>query len=331
MFEGLCLEGILMFKKILLLLFILILGVIALGKQIIYADGTLSEDTVIVVKKGSSSAQVANELYKARVINYPNLFKIAARLQKLDRKLKAGEYAFQAKISMIDVLDKMKRGEVMYRQITFPEGLTSLQMVEIINNNEFLEGEISEIPTEGSLLPETYTFMRGDSREKLIKDMQHAMKKALKNVWDNNDIKSPVKNVEELLILASIIEKETGMPEERSLVASVFANRLRRGMRLQTDPTVIYAITNGKFELERTLTRKDLQIKSPYNTYINYGLPPTPICNPGKASLQAAAQPEMTDYLYFVASGNGGHNFAKSLNQHNKNVKKWKKIKNKSL
>ena len=318
-----------MFKKILLLLFILALSGIALVKQLIYAESDLAEDTIMLVKKGYSSSQVANELYRARVINYPILFKIAARLQGLDRNLKAGEYVFTAKMSMAEVLQKMNRGEVMYRQITLPEGLTSAQMVEIINNNEFLEGEISEIPTEGSLLPETYTFMRGDSRDKLIKDMQKAMDKALETVWNSRDAHVPVRSAKELLILASIIEKETGLPEERSLVASVFANRLRKGMRLQTDPTVIYAITQGKAELDRALTRKDLQINSPYNTYINYGLPPTPICNPGKASLLAAAQPEVSDYLYFVASGNGGHNFAKSLNQHNKNVQEWKKVRNK--
>ena len=243
----------------------------------------------------------------------------------MDKHLKAGEYQFFSHISMADVLKQMAKGEVLYRKLTLPEGLTTAQMLEIIANNEFLSGEISLIPQEGSLLPETYNFFRGDSRDSVIIQAQEAMQKSLDDAWAKRDETVPVKNPQELLILASIIEKETGVPGERGLVASVFVNRLRKGMRLQTDPTVIYALTEGKKDLGRLLTRKDLEVDSPYNTYKYYGLPPKPICNPGKASLEAAANPEVSSYLYFVADGTGGHRFANSLNEHNQNVSHWKK------
>ena len=314
-------------KKILLILVVISLVCVALIKHMVYAKSNLDTETVVLIERGATSGVVANELYKARIINNPILFKLVARLQRLDKHLKAGEYVFAPHISMIEVLEQMNRGDVMYRQITIPEGLTTSQIVEMINDNEFLTGEILNIPEEGSLLPETYTFLRGESRDKLLNKMKLEMDKAIIEVWDSREERSLLKNKNELLVLASIIEKETGLPNERGLVASVFTNRLRKGMRLQTDPTVIYAITLGKYELGRGLSKKDLKINSPYNTYLNYGLPPKPICNPGKASLQAAAQPEMSDYLYFVASGDGGHNFAKSLDQHNRNVYTWKKNK----
>lgn len=314
-------------KKILLVLLTIMLVSVAVVKQMVYADGALNDETVILIKRGATSSAVANELYKARVINNPLLFKVVARLQGLDKHLKAGEYLFEPKISMIDVLEKMNRGDVMYRQITIPEGLTVAQIAEIINNNEYLSGEILNMPSEGTLLPETYTFLRGDTREDLLKKMSLEMDKLIDKVWQQRDVHLPIKNAKELMVLASIVEKETAVPEERGLVASVFVNRLRKGMRLQTDPTVIYALTGGKKDLGRTLLRKDLSIDSPYNTYKYYGLPPAPICNPGKKAVEAAANPEISDYLYFVASGNGGHNFATSLEEHNKNVRRWKRSK----
>lgn len=312
-------------KKLFLLGCLLVLAVIAFVKKAVYEPGPLVEETVVLINRGAGSVSVAETLLQAGVIKHPFLFRLAARLQGLDKHLKAGEYQFFPHISMADVLKQMAKGEVLYRKLTLPEGLTTAQMLEIIANNEFLSGEISLIPQEGSLLPETYSFFRGDSRDSVIIQAQEAMQKSLDDAWLERDETVPVKNPQELLILASIIEKETGVPEERGLVASVFANRLRKGMRLQTDPTVIYALTEGKKDLGRLLTRKDLEVDSPYNTYKYYGLPPKPICNPGKASLEAAANPEVSSYLYFVADGTGGHRFANSLNEHNQNVSHWKK------
>lgn len=312
-------------KKILLLVVVVILLSVVCLKHMLFAAGNLMEKTIVQINKGSSSAMVANKLAETEVIKYPLLFKLAARIQGLDKHLKAGEYVFEPKVSLMQVLEKMNRGEVFYRKITLPEGLTTTQMLDIITNNEFLSGDITIAPEEGTIMPETYSFVRGDSKDSIIKQAQIAMNNSLNDIWENRDVSVPVKNKQELLILASIIEKETGLEEERNLVASVFVNRLRKGMRLQTDPTVIYALTNGKKELDRLLTRKDLQIDSPYNTYKYYGLPPKPICNPGKKAIEAAANPEVSDYLYFVANGDGGHNFAKSLKQHNTNVSNWKK------
>lgn len=316
-------------KKLLLPVIVGTLVVLAWLKQEIYAHGKMPAEAVVLVNKGSGSAVVAQKLADSGVIRYPLVFKIAARLKGLDKNLKAGEYLFAPNISMAEVISQMARGDVLYRRLTLPEGLTSAQMLSIIRDNEFLGGEISQEVEEGSLLPETYNFSRGDSRDSIVAQAQAAMQKALSEVWQNRDEYVPVKNAKELLVLASIVEKETGVPEERPLVASVFVNRLRKGMRLQTDPTVIYALTNGQDDLGRALTRKDLQVDSPYNTYKYSGLPPKPICNPGRAALEAVAHPEMSNYLYFVASGNGGHNFAVSLNEHNRNVSSWKKQKQK--
>lgn len=312
-------------KKLLFIGVIIILLLAVQLKRMVYEPGGLSDETVVVINRGAGSGTVAARLAEAGVICHPWLFRIAARLQGLDKHLKAGEYQFFPGVSMAQVLAQMARGEVLYRRLTLPEGLTTVQMLDIIRDNEYLSGEISLSPEEGTLLPETYSFLRGDSRDSIIRHAEDAMRKVLDEAWGSRDGLVPVKNAGELLILASIIEKETGVPEERGLVASVFVNRLRKGMRLQTDPTVIYALTGGRAELGRALTRKDLELDNPYNTYKYYGLPPAPICNPGKASLHAAAHPELTDYLYFVASGNGGHNFAASLDQHNRNVSSWKR------
>ena len=176
-------------------------------------------------------------------------------------------------------------------------------------------------------MPETYSFVRGDSKDSIILQAQKAMDKELENVWKKRDKTVPIKKKEDLLVLASIIEKETSVADERGLVASVFVNRLRKGMRLQTDPTVIYALTNGEKDLGRPLLKKDLDIDSPYNTYKYYGLPPKPICNPGVEALKAASNPDISQYLYFVANGDGGHSFATSLTEHNRNVANWKKQK----
>jgi len=216
-------------------------------------------------------------------------------------------------------------GKLHWRKITFAEGLTSREISELLYDNELLDGDFTPFK-EGDFLPETYIFSRGEKRQKIVNQGKDALQKVLQKAWNERDTDLPLKNKEEMLILASIVEKETGIAGERPQVASVFINRLRKGMLLQTDPTVIYAITHGKYDLNRPLMRKDLEIDDQYNTYKYAGLPPTPICNPGAASIMAVAHPDKTPYLYFVASGNGGHNFARSLSEHNANVNKWRRL-----
>ncbi len=311
--------------KKLIIIFLIVLSVLAYMqiKGWIAASGPLLNVTNVVVPKGASLKTVAEELSRAGVIDKPWLFRIMARINGLDKHLKAGEYQFMPGISLQAAMDKIARGEVFFRRITIPEGLTSGQIMYLIANYPDLEGEIDLDVKEGELLPETYSFELGASRNSIILQARSAMQKALEEVWASRDSSLPLKDVNELLTLASIIEKETGVPEERPLVASVFLNRLKKGMRLQTDPTVIYAITEGETSFGRSLKRADLKIDSPYNTYLNYGLPPGPICNPGREALMAAARPQQSDYLYFVADGKGGHRFARSLNEHNRNVKAW--------
>ena len=311
--------------KKLIIIFLIVLSVLAYMqiKGWIAEGGPLLNVTNVVVPKGASLKTVAEELSRAGVIDKPWLFRIMARINGLAKHLKAGEYQFMPGISLQAAMDKIARGEVFFRRITIPEGLTSGQIMYLIANYPDLEGEIDLDVKEGELLPETYSFDLGASRNSIILQARAAMQKALEEVWASRDSSLPLKDVNELLTLASIIEKETGVPEERPLVASVFLNRLKKGMRLQTDPTVIYAITEGETSFGRSLKRADLKIDSPYNTYLNYGLPPGPICNPGREALMAAARPQQSDYLYFVADGKGGHRFARSLNEHNRNVKAW--------
>ena len=311
--------------KKLIIIFLSVLSVLAYMqiKGWIAEGGPLLNVTNVVVPKGASLKTVAEELSRAGVIDKPWLFRIMARINGLAKHLKAGEYQFMPGISLQAAMDKIARGEVFFRRITIPEGLTSGQIMYLIANYPDLEGEIDLDVKEGELLPETYSFELGASRNSIILQARAAMQKALEEVWASRDSSLPLKDVNELLTLASIIEKETGVPEERPLVASVFLNRLKKGMRLQTDPTVIYAITEGETSFGRSLKRTDLKIDSPYNTYLNYGLPPGPICNPGREALMAAARPQQSDYLYFVADGKGGHRFARSLNEHNRNVKAW--------
>lgn len=300
----------------------------AAGLSAIYTvnrPNTLSEEVSVVLDRGVTVRRMSENLEKAGVISSSLLFRIVVRGLGVDKRLKAGEYMFPPRINMIQVANRLLNGEVYYRRITLPEGLTSVQMTELIKNDPNLSGEITTEVPEGSLLPETYSFSKGDSRNSIVLQAQKAMDKVLETVWQDNRV--PVlKNKEELLILASIVEKETGLPEERHDVAAVFVNRLNKGMMLQTDPTVIYALTLGQSELGRPLYKKDLEIDSPYNTYRNYGLPPKPICNPGKEAIIAAANPSDADYLFFVASGSGGHRFARSLSEHNDNVALYRKI-----
>lgn len=286
---------------------------------------TLSEEVSIVLGRGDTVRHMSENLEKAGVISSSLLFRIVVRGLGVDKSLKAGEYMFPPRINMMQVANRLLNGEIYYRRITLPEGLTSVQIAKLIENEPNLTGDITRPMPEGSMLPETYTFSKGDSRNSIVAQAQKAMEKILDVVWLDNQA-SVLKNKEQLLVLASIVEKETGLPEERRDVAAVFINRLNKGMMLQTDPTVIYALTLGQDELGRPLYKKDLEIDSPYNTYRNYGLPPKPICNPGKGAIIAAANPSDADYLFFVASGSGGHRFAHSLSEHNDNVAMYRKI-----
>lgn len=314
-------------KKLLLL--ILLMGSAATVFLYDYAINQplkISEDTLFLVNKGNSLNKIAQSLQDKKLVNDKYIFILFSKINRIYPQIKAGEYLFNGEFSIKQTAEKLSSGKVYLRKVTFPEGLTSTEIAKILHKENFLSKDEFAAPAEGSILPETYTYMRGDSPEKIIKQAQKAMQNVLEQAWQERDQNLPLQSKEELLILASIVEKETGIGMERAQVASVFVNRLRLGMLLQTDPTVIYALTNGKEDLNRPLTRKDLSIDSPYNTYKYAGLPPTPICNPGKDAIYAAAHPSETPYLYFVASGNGGHNFAATLSEHNENVRKWREL-----
>ncbi|MHA1600450.1 MAG: endolytic transglycosylase MltG [Alphaproteobacteria bacterium] len=288
--------------------------------------GPLEADTIVLVPRGAGVETISHRLEDEGIIDDPFIFRIGVWLNGATRDLRAGEYLFLIGTSMRDAMDVLRTGKPFTRRLTLPEGLTSAEAVVLINGAEALDGEAGETLAEGSLLPETYHYVRGDSRIDLVRRMQRSLDKALDELWPVRAQDLPLADKREAMILASIVEKETGVPEERSRVASVFVNRLRTGMRLQSDPTVAYGITDGSGPLGRPLTRQDLQTPSPYNTYLNNGLPPGPISNPGRAAIEAVLNPAETEYLYFVASGNGGHAFAKTLAEHNRNVEKWRKL-----
>lgn len=286
---------------------------------------SVSSEVIFQIEKGDSLNKIAHNLKENNLIREKWKFILYSKINRLYPQVKAGEYLINDDVSIKSLADLLSSGKVFHRKLTIPEGVTSFEAMRIINENEFLTGDFVEF-SEGEILPETYTFSKGSSRKSIVDKAKEALNNTLEKAWNQKIENLPIKSKRELLILASIIEKETGLPEERAQVASVFINRLKLGMLLQTDPTVIYAVTLGKEELNRPIYKKDLEIDSPYNTYKYAGLPPTPICNPGKDAIWAASHPDNTPYLYFVASGTGGHNFAKSLSEHNKNVRTWRKI-----
>lgn len=313
-----------MFLKIFLILFIAAgFFLYSQMQQIVDTPHEVKEDTFVQITTGMPLKDIAEMLRKNELIEHNYEFILYVKLHKLYPKFKAGEYLINNDISIAGLADMFSGGKAHLRKLTIPEGLTAREAMDIIMDNEYLEDDFTPF-NEGDILPETYTFSRHEKRQKLVNQAKEAMDKVLQQAWDERDADLPLKSKEEMLILASIVEKETGVATERPQVASVFINRLKKGMLLQTDPTVIYALTAGKKDLGRQLTRKDLETDSPYNTYKYEGLPPTPICNPGKAAIMAVAHPDKTPYLYFVASGNGGHNFARNLEEHNQNVRKWK-------
>lgn len=318
-------KGLLLFKIVCLLLGITAALLYGQVMQILSEKQPVTQEVVVQIQNGASLKQIAAVLAENKLVAKPEYFYWYAKINKIYPKIKAGEYLFDKDVALKDVADLLTSGKIYFRKITFPEGITAAEFKQILLENEFLSGEVTDF-AEGSVLPETYYFSRGQTRQSIVAQAQSALNKTLDEAWNGRDADLPLKTPQELLVLASIVEKETGVADERPQVASVFVNRLKREMLLQTDPTVIYAITLGKTELGRPLRYKDLEIDSPYNTYKYAGLPPTPICNAGRAAIMAAARPDKTPYLYFVASGNGGHNFARTLSEHNANVRNWRRV-----
>ncbi len=300
-----------------------ILGLVVLERQTNEA-GPLQADKVVVVPR-SSVGEMADLLQREGVIAHPMLFELTARFSR-KQALKAGEYSFKAHASIDDVVDVLIQGRPVQHAITFPEGLTSEQIVARLNDNDILTGDINETPPEGSLLPDTYKFERGDSRQKILNLMRTKQREVLNQIWARRSPDVPVRTPQEMVTLASIVEKETGRADERPRVAGVFVNRLQKRMRLQSDPTIVYGLVGGRGTLGRGILRSEIDRVTPYNTYAIEGLPPGPIANPGRAALEAVANPSRTKDLYFVADGTGGHVFAETLEAHNRNVARWRQV-----
>lgn len=285
------------------------------------AAGPATAETVVLVPRGTGVAGIARRLKDARVIDRRRLFEFAAWQTGLGGALKAGEYQVPAGESPRALLERIAAGRVLVRRLTIPEGQTSAEIRRMVETAEALAGPWpTGAVAEGSLLPETYHYVYSDSRADLVARMRKARDDLLADLWQGRSPGLPLATPEQAVILASIIEAETPVSAERPRVAGVYLNRLRRGMRLQADPTVIYGLTMGERDPDRPLTRDDLARPTPWNTYLIDGLPPTPINHPGRASLVAALQPETHDLLYFVADGKGGHLFAATYEQHLRNV-----------
>jgi peptidoglycan lytic transglycosylase G len=291
--------------------------------------GPLATSTVIVIPRGEGVSAIAERLERDGVIADRRIFMTSIlyfMYLKGQGSLKAGEYEFRKYATMRQVLDTLVEGKSIEHKVTLAEGLTSYQIVQKLMAQPELHGQITEIPAEGSLLPDTYRFGRNDTRQDIIERMRAAQAKFLTKVWETRDEDIVVTTPEEAVILASIVEKETGRADERPLIASVFQNRLRRNMRLQSDPTIIYGLVGGKGVLDHPIQQDELDRDTGYNTYKINGLPPTPIANPGRAAIEAVLRPAKTKDLYFVADGSGGHVFAPTLVEHNRNVTKWRKV-----
>lgn len=310
-----------------------VLAVIGLGAGLYFgrltfnAEGPLKETRTVLISPGASLDSIAGRLERQNVISQKLVFWAGVRLHKVEGKLKAGEYLFEPGVSMREVMDALVSGKSILHAVTIPEGMTSEQVVAKLLADEILTGTISAVPPEGTLLPETYKFTRGMTRQQIIEEMKRAQSRALREIWERRGPELPIRTPEEMVTLASIVEKETGKADERPRVASVFINRLRQNMRLQSDPTIIYGLFGGKGKPpDRPIFRSDIEKLTPYNTYKIDGLPPGPIANPGRAALEAVANPSRTNDLYFVADGTGGHVFAETLEEHNRNVLRWRQI-----
>ena len=283
------------------------------------------KDTVFTIETGSPLPLIAQRLKNEGLISNQYVFRLGVILFGNAAQLKAGEFSLSSRSSMYRIMRVLTEGQAVLHSVTIPEGLSNVQIYNLLAKTPLLNGDITRMPPEGSLLPETYYFPRGGSRDALILQMEKAMRQTLDQLWDNRAPNLPLQNQDEALVLASIVEKETGVAAERALVASVFINRLNKNMRLQSDPTIIYGLKKGQV-LGRPIRKSEIKKPTAYNTYVIRGLPPTPIANPGLHALEATLNPAKTDYLYFVADGKGGHVFAKTLSAHNKNVENWRRM-----
>jgi UPF0755 protein len=315
------------------LLLFLMLAVGALAALLYHqfeTPGPLAVSRVIAVPKGEGRIAIATRLEKEGAISnrwaFIANYLLRGTVGPKPLELKAGDYEIKKNASMAEIMEMLTQGRGVLSKITIPEGLTSLQIVEKLREQDELVGDITEIPPEGALLPDTYRFSKGMERRELLDRMQGEMQRFLATAWERRQPSLPVATPEEAIIFASIVEKETGRADERGRVAAVFMNRLKKGMRLQSDPTVIYGLVGGQGMLGRSITRADLDQKTPHNTYQIGGLPPTPICNPGRSAIEATLNPPATTDLYFVADGTGGHTFSDTLKEHNAAVTNWRKV-----
>ncbi len=298
--------------------------IVSLGIQRVNAPGPLLADKVVIIAPGTDVSDIVAQLEHEGVIDSATLMTTTLFAEGEHGKLKVGEYLFKQSASLGEVIDTLVSGKQILHAITLPEGLTSEQMCDRLKADDILVGDIRSVPKEGTLMPDTYKFARGTTRERLIRTMQQEQKRIVDEVWSHRAPDTPIKSPYEMLTLASIVEKETGKADERPRVAGVFVNRLVKGMPLQSDPTIVYGLVGGKGTLGRGILRSELEQKTPYNTYSISGLPPGPICNPGRAAMEAVANPSRTKDIYFVADGTGGHAFAETLDQHRQNVQRWR-------
>lgn len=286
--------------------------------------GPLPTDKVVLVKGGLSD--VIEQLVQDGVIDKPLVMMAALYANGVSNRIKAGEYMFRQQASLEDVINTLVEGKSILQSLTVKEGLTSQQVVELLRESDLLTGEITAVPAEGTILPETYKFSRGMSRQQLLDRMVQDQARVVRDLWARRIAGLPIQSPAEMIILASIVEKETGRADERSRVARVFMNRLEKRMRLQSDPTIVYGLVGGKGSLGRPLTKQDIESNTPYNTYVIAGLPPAPICNPGRAALEAVINPSRTNDLYFVADGSGGHVFSDNYDLHQRYVARLRVI-----
>lgn len=292
--------------------------------------GPLAVSRVVTIPKGEGRIEIATRLEREGAISnrwtFIANYLLRNALGSKPFELKAGDYEIKKGASMAQIMETLTQGRGVLSKITIPEGLTSRQIIERLREEDELVGDITEVPPEGTLLPDTYRFSKGMERRELVERMQNEMQRFLSVAWERRQPSLPIATPEDAIIFASIVEKETGRADERGRVAAVFMNRLRKGMRLQSDPTVIYGIAGGQGSLGRSITRADLDTKTSHNTYQIGGLPPTPICNPGRSAIEASLNPPATTDLFFVADGTGGHTFSDTLKEHNAAVGNWRKI-----
>ena len=314
------------FVNFLIVIFLVIASLIYWAKNQYQDEGPLKSDISFEVKKGDIFRNVSADLAKQGIITNSIIFNVWARYAKQDENLKFGNYMISSKSSMSEILALITSGKAINEKITFPEGFTSYQIVERLKSNVELEGEVGPFPVEGSLAPNTYSYQKGDSRRNILKKMQEMQKNIINEAWNSRSKDLPFSNKKEAIIIASIIEKETSRNNELKLVSGVIMNRLKAGIPLGMDSTIVYEFTKGNPKNMRSIKQSDIKKDSKFNTRKYSGLPPSAIGNPGKRAIEAALNPEKTDFFYFVADGSGGHAFSKTLKEHNINVAKWRKI-----